>query len=221
VIVVTTRAIEYHGGYTDEGGLGNLAKHIENIRLFGLEPVVAINHFTGDKQEDLNKILDFCAGLKAECAVADHYAQGGKGAATLAKAVLRCANQTPARKLKFLYELKDTLPEKIRKVAKQVYGASEVFFDSNAKQDLALLKQTGYGNLPVCIAKTPLSLSDDPHLRGRPRDFRITVNELRISAGAGFVVVICGSILTMPGLPKEPAAMRMKVLPDGRAVGLA
>ena len=221
VIVVTTRAIEYHGGYTPEGGLGNLAKHIENIRLFGLEPVVAINHFADDKTADLDRIVAFCSTQGVEAALGDHYAQGGKGATALAQAVLRCVEKNRERKLRYLYELSESLAEKIRKIAKQVYGAGEVFFDHNAKQDLALLKQAGYGNLPVCIAKTPLSLSDDPHLRGRPRDFRITVNELRVSAGAGFVVVICGNILTMPGLPKVPAAVRMKVLPDGTAVGLA
>jgi formate--tetrahydrofolate ligase len=221
VIVVTTRAIAYHGGYTDRGGLGNLAKHIENIRLFGLEPVVAINHFADDKKADLDKIVQFCAGLNIEAEVGDHYAKGGQGAEGIAKAVLRCIEKNKERKLKFLYELDEPLVEKIRKIATQVYGASEVFFDKNAKHDLALLRKCGYDNLPICVAKTPLSLSDEPALRGRPRDFRITVNELRIAAGAGFVVVICGSILTMPGLPKEPAAVRMKVLPDGRAVGLA
>ncbi|MGD0092025.1 MAG: formate--tetrahydrofolate ligase [Planctomycetota bacterium] len=221
VIVVTTRAIAYHGGCTETGGLGNLAKHIENIRLFGLEPVVAVNHFADDKQEVLDKIVQFCAKLDVEAEVADHYAQGGQGAAGLAQAVLRCVAKNSTRKLRFLYELDEPLAEKIRKVAKLVYGAGEVFFDKNAKDDLALLNKTGYGNLPICIAKTPLSLSDEPTLRGRPRDFRITVNELRVAAGAGFVVVICGSILTMPGLPKVPAAVRMKVLADGRAVGLA
>ncbi|MCY3021829.1 MAG: formate--tetrahydrofolate ligase [Planctomycetota bacterium] len=221
VIVVSVRAVEYHGGFTPDGGLGNLAKHIENIRLFGLEPVVAINRFADDKPEELKKILDFCQSQGVEAAVGEHYSLGGKGATALAKAVLRVIEKNGKAKLRYLYDLDDSLTTKVTKIAKQLYGAAEVFFDRNAKQDLALLNKNGFGKLPVCIAKTPLSLSDDPALRGRPRDFRIAVNELRVSAGAGFVVVICGSILTMPGLPKVPAAVRMKVLPDGQAIGLA
>ncbi|HEY3321805.1 MAG TPA: formate--tetrahydrofolate ligase [Planctomycetota bacterium] len=221
VIVVTMKAIAYHGGFSPDGGLGNLAKHIENIRLFGLEPVIAINHFTDDKPEDIEKVIAFCKSQNVEAELADHYSQGGKGATRLAQAVLRSVERNSASKLRFLYELKDSLKEKITKIAKQVYGASEVVFDKNAKTDMALLNKNGFGHFPVCIAKTPLSLSDEPTLRGRPRNFRITVNELRVAAGAEFVVVICGSILTMPGLPKVPAAARMKVLPDGRAVGLS
>jgi len=138
----------------------------------------------------------------------------------LAHAVLQVLDQSKGGQLRYLYEMDDSLPVKIGKVAKQLYGAAEVVFDKHAEADLKLLQSNGYGKLPVCIAKTALSLSDDASLRGRPRDFKVTVNELRISAGAGFVVAICGSILTMPGLPTVPAAARMKVLPDGRAIGL-
>jgi formate--tetrahydrofolate ligase len=221
VIVATCRAVAHHGGFTREGGIGNLAKHIENIRLLGLEPVVAINHFADDSPADLNQIIHFCELEGAEAVVADHYAEGGKGAVKLAEAVLRVVEKSAGKKLKFLYELEDSLPLKIGKIAKQLYGADEVVFDSQAEEDLKLLNANGYGKLPICIAKTAASLSDNPRLRGRPRGFKVTVNELRISAGAGFVVVICGDILTMPGLPKVPAAARMKVLPDGRAIGLA
>jgi len=225
VIVATVKAILYHGGFTPDGGAGNLAKHIENIRLFGLEPVVAINHFADDAPADLEKIVAACAALGVEAVVADHYSKGAKGAVKLAEAVLRAVAKQKRKdgqgQLRFLYDLEDSLELKIGKVAKLLYGAEEVVFDKEALDQLNLITKAGYGKLPICIAKTSASLSDDPALRGRPRGFKITVNELRISAGAGFVVVICGSILTMPGLPKVPAAAKMKVLPDGRAVGLA
>lgn len=220
VIVATCKALEYHGGYTREGGMGNLAKHIENIRAFGLEPVVAINHFPDDRREDIDKIIAFCEREGAEAVLADHYSQGGKGATKLAEAVLRCIETNRGRKVQYLYELEDSIPLKIAKIARTLYGADQVNFDKQAEEDLKLLNASGYGKLPVCIAKTPMSLSDNPALRGRPKGFNIRVNELRLSAGAGFVVVICGDIVTMPGLPKVPAAARMKVLPDGRAVGL-
>ena len=221
VIVATAKAVAFHGGFTATGGLGNLAKHIENIRLFGLEPVVALNRFPDDKPEDLTRIVRFCARQGVEAVVAEHYARGGEGAVELARAVLRVVGKNHRRKLRFIYRLEMPLEQKIEAVARKLYGADGVDFDSGARHDLELLKRHGFAKLPVCIAKTPMSLSDDPALRGRPKGFRIKVNELRISAGAGFVVVICGSIVTMPGLPKVPAAARIKVLPSGRATGLS
>jgi formate--tetrahydrofolate ligase len=220
VIVATTRAVEYHGGYTQDGGLGNLAKHIENIRLFGLEPVVAINRFDNDKPKDLDKIVSFCGKQGVEACVASHFRDGGKGAVGVAHAVLRAIDKHAARKLAFLYPLGMPLDKKIETVAKMVYGADGVTFDHASRSELDLITKHGYGNLPVCIAKTPLSLSDDPKLRGRPKNFRITVNDIRVSAGAGFVVAICGNIVTMPGLPKVPAAAKIKILANGKAVGL-
>jgi len=153
--------------------------------------------------------------------VATHFDDGGKGAADLAEAVLRSIETNRQRKLKFLYPLNWSLTKKIETVARKVYGANGVEFDRQAQTDLQLLEQHGYDKLPICVAKTPKSLSDDAKLVGRPRGFKITVNELRVSAGAGFVVVIAGNILTMPGLPKVPAAARIKVLPSGRPTGLA
>ena len=220
VIVATTKAVAYHGGFTATGGLGNLAKHIENIRFFGVEPVVALNRFPDDKPEDLARIIRFCSRQGVEAAVAEHYARGGEGAANLAQAVLRVVERNRRRKLRFLYPLEMSLERKIEAVARKLYGADGVDFDSGARHDLELLNRHDFAKLPICIAKTPMSLSDDASRRGRPRDFRIKVNELRISAGAGFVVVICGNIMTMPGLPKVPAAARIKVLPSGRATGL-
>ncbi len=221
VIVATAKAVAYHGGFKSEGGIGNLAKHIENVRAFGLEPVVALNHFADENPADLNRIIKFCDRLGVGAAVADHFAQGGKGAAELAHAVIGCVEQNRRKKLRFVYPLDMPLEKKIERVARVIYGAEGVDFDRSAETDLELIKRHGYDNVPICVAKTAMSLSDDPQLRGRPRGFRLNVSELRLSAGAGFVVVICGNIVTMPGLPKVPAAARIRVLPNGQAVGLA
>ena len=221
VIVATVQAVMHHGGFTEDGGLGNLAKHIENIRLFNLEPVVALNRFEGDSDEDLQRIADFCREQGVEAVVATHYADGGQGAVELGESILRNIQRNRPRKLRFAYDLEMPLQDKIIALAQNLYGARDVDFDRRAKQDLRLLEDTGYGHLPICVAKTPKSLSDNPRLTGRPRDFLLEVNELRISAGAGFVVVICGEIMTMPGLPKVPAAARIRVMPDGTATGLA
>ena len=220
VIVATVKAIAYHGGFTETGGLGNLAKHIENIRHFGLEPVVCISHFPDDKPGDWRRIERFCAKLGVEAVVSDHFDRGGEGAEPLAGAVLRAIAKNRRRKINYLYALDQTLDKKIDTIARKLYGADGVDFDRRAQADLKLLEKQGFTNLPVCIAKTAMSLSDDPALRGRPRGFRVAVNELRLAAGAGFVVAICGSIVTMPGLPKVPAAARIKVLPSGQATGL-
>jgi formate--tetrahydrofolate ligase len=220
VIVATMRAINYHGGFTARGGLGNLAKHIENIKLFGLRPVVGINQFEDDKPEELARVVKFCRQQGVEAVVADHYSQGGRGATGLAEAVIRACKRN-GKGLKYLYELDEPLQKKIEQVARLVYGADGVDFDRGAETDIELLERHGYDKLPICIAKTANSLSDDAGLRGRPEGFRITVNELRVSAGAGFVVVICGNIMTMPGLPKVPAAARIRVLPNGKTEGLA
>ncbi|MBN1127588.1 MAG: formate--tetrahydrofolate ligase, partial [Chitinispirillaceae bacterium] len=221
VIVATARAIAWHGGCTADGGLGNLAKHIENVRLFNIEPVVALNRFAEDSPRDLNAIVRFCEKQGVEAVVCDNYARGGSGAAPLARAVMRLADRRPRKALAFLYTLKEPVERKITAIAQKMYGAQGVSFDAPARSELATIEKFGYGGLPVCIAKTPLSLSDNPKLAGVPKDFRITVNELRISAGAGFIVAVCGNIVTMPGLPKVPAAARIRILPDGRAVGLS
>ena len=221
VIVATVKAVQHHGGFQEQGGLGNLAKHIENIRRFGLEPVVAINRFADDSEEDLQKIVKFCEKKGVEAVVAEHFFRGGEGARSLAEAVLRTIRKNRRRKLRFLYELDDPIPKKLTQIARKLYGASGVDLDRGAETDLELIERYGYDRLPICVAKTPVSLSDNPKLRGMPKGFRITVNEFRVAAGAGFVVAICGNIVTMPGLPKEPVAVRIRVLPDGRATGLA
>lgn len=235
VIVVTLKAIMFHGGLAAAGGgagggaggaeggvgggLGNLQQHIENIRAFGLEPVVAINHFLDDDAAGLEQIITFCQRLGTKAVISDHYAQGSAGALELGRAVIDAVAHH-RQDLHFLYQLEDPFEKKIDILARTLYGADGVDFDKPALADLELLTRNGYDKLPICVAKTSASLSDEPGLRGRPRGFRITVNELRLSAGAGFIVAICGSIVTMPGLPKVPAAARMKVLPDGTATGL-
>ena len=221
VIVATAKAIHYHGGFTPEGGLGNLTKHIENIRLFGLNPVVAINRFAGDKEQDLKEIIKECKALGVEAVIAEHYEKGGKGAIALAEAVTRNIKQNEHSQLKYLYPLDMPVKGKIEVIAKNMYGAIGVDFDQQALNDIEQLTSLGYDKLPICMAKTPKSLSDNPKLLGRPKDFKIAVNELRISAGAGFIVVISGNIMTMPGLPKVPAAVKIKVMPDGSAIGLS
>jgi formate--tetrahydrofolate ligase len=221
VIVATARAVIHHGGFNNKGGLGNLEKHIENIKLFGLNPVVAVNRFDGDDPNDLKQIIMFCQKREVEAVIANHYHKGGEGAKELARAVLQSIEQNKKNKLHFLYSLNLSTESKIKKVAELVYGASGVEFDRTAETDLELIQRHGYANLPVCIAKTHKSLSDDPKLLGRPKNFKININELRISAGAGFIVAIAGNILTMPGLPKVPAAAKIRILPDGRASGLA
>jgi formate--tetrahydrofolate ligase len=221
VIVATARAVAYHGGAKAGGGLDNLAQHIHNIRLFGLEPVVAINRFADDSAAALRQIVRFCERQGVEAVVAEHHAKGGEGAVALAEAVLRLTRRPRPPRLRFLYDPAQPLERKVEVLARKLYGADGVEFERSARPQLELLQRQGFDRLPVCMAKTPLSLSDDPALRGRPRKFRLRISELRVAAGAGFVVVICGNIVTMPGLPKVPAAVRIKVLPDGRAIGLS
>ncbi len=221
VIVATVKALKYHGWQNENGGFDNLDKHVENIRLFGLEPVIAINRFEDDTEDELKQILKYYKAHGTRAVIASHYKHGGMGAMELADAVLDTMKLNKETKLKFQYPLDMPVREKIRIVARNIYGADDVEFDMKAENDLNLIDKSGFDNLPVCIAKTPKSLSDNEKLLGRPRSFKITVNEARISAGAGFIVVICGNIMTMPGLPKVPAATKIRVLPNGKAVGLS
>jgi formate--tetrahydrofolate ligase len=220
VIVATVKAIQYHGGFTDSGGLGNLAKHIENVRRFGLDPVVCLSHFPDDKPEDHARVIQFCAQHDVEAVVSRHFDNGGAGATELAAAVLRGIEKNQGKPIRFLYPLETPIQKKLEVLATQLYGADGVDYDRTAQGGIELLNKHGFGQLPICVAKTALSLSDDPELRGRPSGFRIKVNELRLSAGAGFIVAVCGNIVTMPGLPKVPAAAHIKVLPSGKATGL-
>ena len=221
VIVATIKALKHHGGLTKDAGLSNLDKHVENIRLFGLEPVIALNRFADDTNDELNTVVNYYEKQGIKAVVAEHYKTGGKGAMDLAKAVINTIELNKGKKINYLYPLKVTVKEKIEAIAKSIYGADGVDYNMKAETDMGLISKHGFENLPICVAKTPKSLSDDAKLLGRPKSFKITVNEARISAGAGFIVIICGNIMTMPGLPKAPAAIRIKVLPDGKAIGLA
>ena len=216
VLVATVRALKMHGGKDQKeltepdadavrAGLPNLEKHIESIRHFGQPPVVALNRFGNDTDEEIRVVGEYCAKLNVPFAISDHHARGGEGAIELAKIVVE---QARAHKTAYmpLYELSDPVPDKIRKVAQTMYGASDVVLTKAAERDLADIKRLGYENLPVCIAKTQSSLSDDPKLRGRPDNFEVTVRGFQINAGAGFLVVLTGDIMRMPGLPRKPRA---------------
>jgi formate--tetrahydrofolate ligase len=222
VIVATEKAIEHHGGFSEDGGSGNLLKHVENMRAFGVEPVVAVNRFESDTAEGLKRILDLCAERGIAAAPYDAVARGPEGAVELAAIVDAAIEQNQkADSFRVLYPDSASIREKIATVARTIYGADGVDFDREAERAIDLIEEHGQGDVPVCMAKTQKSLSDSARLRGRPKGFRVRVNEVVLSAGAGFVVAICGKMMTMPGLPKEPAAVRIRVDDDGRVTGLS
>jgi len=230
VLVATARALKYHGGVPTgeltkenvpalDAGVANLEKHLESVAAFGLPAVVAVNRFASDTQAELDLIRRRCDRLGVPAVVADVYAQGGAGALELADAVWDTLQRRPAR-FAPLYEWDQPVKAKIERIARIMYGARGVYYTKAAHNHIERAEALGYGALPICMAKTQQSLSDDPSLAGRPKDFEITVRELRISAGAGFLVPITGDVLTMPGLPKKPAAMRIDVDGEGRITGL-
>ena len=229
VIVATVRALKMHGGVPKtelgkvdmaalEKGLANLTKHIENVHKFGLPAVVAINAFPTDTKEELDFVEEKCNALGASVALSEVWAKGGEGGVELAEKVLEAMNQ-PAD-FHYMYEVEQSIPEKIEAIAKAIYGADGVDFTAPAKKQLAEIEALGLDKMPICMAKTQYSLSDDATKLGRPEGFCITVKELRISAGAGFIVALTGNILTMPGLPKKPAAENMDIDVNGKITGL-
>jgi formate--tetrahydrofolate ligase len=231
VIVATVRAIKYHGGaelsnLTHEDisaldkGLVNLERHVENMtKVFNLPCVVAINKFTSDTPAEIELILQRMKKLNVKTILSSHWSDGGKGAVDLAKTVIElCENSN--QKMQYVYEENDTLIEKINKIAKKIYRASEVTMDDNVKAQIANLQKNGYGHFPICVAKTQSSFSIDPKLRGAPSNHSIAIREIRLSAGAEFVVIICGSIMTMPGLPKVPSAEKINYV-NGKIIGLS
>ena len=229
VIVATVRALKMHGGLAKdelnkvdmtalEKGVQNLTKHIENIKKYGLPAVVAINAFPTDTKEELDFVEKICDDLGAQVALSEVWAKGGEGGVELAKKVEAAFDKENT--FHYLYDDKARVIQKIETVAKEIYGADGVDFSDAAKKELNNIERLGAENFPVCMAKTQYSLSDNASLLGRPQNFRITVREIRISHGAGFIVAITGNILTMPGLPKHPAAMNMEIDENGKITGL-
>ena len=229
VIVATVRALKMHGGVAKNNlaevnmealarGFENLEKHIENIKNFGLPAVVAINEFPTDTEEELTFVENRCRELGASAARSAVFAKGGEGGLKLAEQVEAAFNQPSD--FKFTYDDNMSIADKINAVATKIYGADGVDFTNAAKKQLAEIETLRFNNLPICVAKTQYSISDDATKLGRPKDFRVTVRELKISAGAGFIVVLLGNIMTMPGLPKRPAAENMDITIDGKITGL-
>jgi formate--tetrahydrofolate ligase len=230
VLVATIRALKMHGGVRKEelksenlkaleAGMANLARHVANVQKFGIVPVISINRFSADTEAEIALVMESCRKLGVEALMADHWAEGGKGATDVAHAVVKVA-ESGKSKLKFLYPDDMPLWEKINTIAKEIYRARNVTADKAVRDQLAQFEQMGYGKLPVCIAKTQYSFTTSADTKGAPDDFVINVREVRLSAGAEFVVAICGEIMTMPGLPRVPAADSIDVGPDGRIVGL-
>ena len=230
VVVATIRALKMHGGMAKkelkeenllalEKGLPNLMKHIENMQtVFGMPTVVAINKFPTDTAEELALVEEKCLAMGVRVVLSDVWENGGNGGQDLARAVVELADQEST--LTYAYELEDSLVDKMTKVVQKVYGGEGIVLASGVKKEINNLEALGFGNLPICMAKTQYSFSDDKTKLGRPEDFTVTIKKVKVSAGAGFIVVLTGDIMTMPGLPKVPAAESIDVLADGRVIGL-
>lgn len=229
VIVATVRALKMHGGVDKKSlsnedadavrrGIVNLAKHVETIRQFGIEPVVALNRFTGDSDAELAQVMEWAEAEQVAIALTEVWAKGGAGGLELAELVKRQLDQ--GADFTYLYAEEDAVEEKLRTIVQKVYGGADVQLTDQAQKQLAELKKYGWDALPICMAKTQYSLSDQPKLLGRPEGFTVTIRELIPKLGAGFIVCLTGDIMTMPGLPKSPAALNMDVAEDGQALGL-
>lgn len=230
VLVATIRALKMHGGQEKSNlqtenlqalqkGLTNLKKHMETLDHFNVPYVIAVNRFVTDSDDEIQTLIKWCENLGVQVSLTDVWAKGGEGGRDLAEKVLR-EIEGNTKEFSRLYELSDSLQSKIETIAKKVYGAKEVDYTVKARKQLQQFEDQGWGILPVCMAKTQYSLSDDPSKLGRPEDFTITIRELKPKIGAGFIVALTGEVMTMPGLPKNPAAFGMNVDDDGRAIGL-
>jgi formate--tetrahydrofolate ligase len=230
VIVVTIRALKMHGGVAKdalktenlaalEKGFANLERHVQNVRSYGVPVIVSVNRFSSDTEAEIALIKRLCDKLGVECVLADHWAHGGAGAADLARTVIRTIEITPS-KFKPLYPDEMPLWDKARTIAQKIYGAADITADKSVKDRFAELEKEGFGRLPICVAKTQYSFSTNPDAKGAPAGHTIPIREVRLSAGAEFVVVVCGDIMTMPGLPKVPAANNIELSADGRITGL-
>jgi formate--tetrahydrofolate ligase len=231
VLVATLRALKLHGGVNlkdvkaenaeaVEKGFSNLEKHMENLALYGVPFVIALNKFPGDTAEEVSRFLDLCRRKKVRAALSDVHGQGGGGGVELAREVLLAIDQETSR-FQFLYPLDLPLVGKIETVAKKIYGAAGIAMEGKVRRKILRMEEDGFGKLPVCIAKTQYSLSADDEALGRPQGFTLIVTDASLSAGAGFVVIYCGDIMTMPGLPSTPAAEKVDVTDDGEIVGLS
>ncbi len=230
VVVATIRSLKMQGGVSKDdlakpdpeavcAGFPNLHHHIENVKQYGVPAIVAINRFATDTDEEVEAVIDICQDIGSAAVPATIWADGGRGGEELARKLLDVLENEPS-KFEPLYRLEEPLESKLETIATRVYGADGVELDGTARREAQRLEEAGYGSLPVCVAKTQYSLTDDPTRLGRPKDFTITVRELRLSAGAGFVVALTGDVMTMPGLPARPAAEGMKILRDGTIQGL-
>jgi formate--tetrahydrofolate ligase len=230
VLVATVRALKMHGGVAKEAlksedlgalrkGYANLARHIANMKGFGLPVVISINRFSADSAAEIALVKELSAASGVACVLADHWADGGAGAAELARTVVKTIESKPA-KLALLYPDEMKLLDKIRTIAQKLYGARDIAADKSVRDQLAGFEAAGFGHLPVCIAKTQYSFSTDANAKGAPSDHIVPVREVRLSAGAEFVVAVCGDIMTMPGLPRVPAANNIAVSPEGKITGL-
>ena len=229
VLVATIKAIKMHGGVALDNikepnpeavirGFENVKKHVENIRSFGIEPFIAINSFTFDTSEEIEVLTKLCKENNIKLSLSTVWADGGAGAIDLAKMLINHDNTKDD--FKFTYNLEDSIEEKITKIAEKIYGAKKVVFSSETKKEVAYINSIGLGNLPICIAKTQYSFSDNPKLLSRPNDFEINIRNIKVSAGAGFIIAYAGTIMTMPGLPKEPSATKITVDENGNINGL-
>ena len=231
VIVATIRALKMHGGVEKEDlkkenlealkkGLPNLEKHINNVKKFGIELVVAINHFITDTDQEVKLIEEHCSKLGVKVNLCTHWSEGGKGAEGLAKNVVDACKKNNKENFKYLYKDETPILKKVETIAKEIYGANGIEIDDKVKEQVNLIEKSGFDKFPVCIAKTQYSFSTDPKLKGAPSGHTLPIREVRLSSGAGFVVVICGSIMTMPGLPRVPAADSIKLNKKGEIEGL-
>jgi formate--tetrahydrofolate ligase len=230
VIVATVRALKFHGGVARPdlnkenvaalgAGLVNLGKHIENVSKYGVPVIVAINRFSADTEAELDAVMKYCAGRGAQAAVCSHWADGSKGTEQLAHLVVEAVDGGTAN-FKPLYPDKMSLADKARTIAREIYGAADIFLDGPAETQLQQFEDEGFGNFPICMAKTQYSFSTDPAKKGAPTGHTVEIREVRLSAGAEFIVAICGDIMTMPGLPKVPAAEAIGLNDSGEVVGL-
>ena len=231
VLVATIRALKMHGGLEKddlkkenltalEKGLPNLERHIENIRKFGLEVLVAINHFVSDTDKEIQLIKEYCKKLGVKVNLCKHWAEGSSGARGLAENVVEICKHSNKDKFKYLYPDNISVIEKIEKIAKDIYRAKSVEFSSEIKDQIKIIEKSGYGKFPICVAKTQYSFSIDPKIKGAPSNHILQIREIRLSSGAEFLVVVCGSIMTMPGLPKTPAADGIRINDKGDIDGL-